>query len=70
VSRLAIHNFFWKVLTVGAGIGLEIPYDVSNVRYKNSSEAKNSTFVKARDTLEKKLNEPLVHANIHFGFAF
>ena len=61
---------FWKVLTAGAGIGLEIPIYVSNVRYKNSSEGKSSTFVKARDTLEKKLKEPVVHANIHFGFAF
>ncbi len=61
---------FWKVLTVGAGIGLKFPYEVSNVRYKNSSEVKSSTFIKARDTLEKKLREPLVHANVHFGFAF
>lgn len=61
---------FWKVLTVGSGLGIEVPIDVSDVKYRGRSEDVSPLFQKAASRLEKKLKQPLAYASLQFGLAF
>ncbi len=61
---------FWKVFTVGAGAGVEFPVKVVSPQYKDRDALSNPEFMAAADELSKKLKQPMMHVNLHFGLVF
>ncbi len=61
---------FWKLFTAGAGAGVEFPIKVVSPRYKDLEALSNPEFTAAADELAKKLKQPMMHVNLHFGLAF
>lgn len=61
---------FWKVWTLAAGLGAEIPYSVSTLAFKKAEAYDDPVYAKAIADLESKMKSPMYQLSLRFGFAF